>query len=44
MMDGGNKARMTRMPRVSNVRVCALKIVTVKIGFDAKNVRSEQTL
>jgi hypothetical protein len=43
-MDGGDKVRMKRMPYVCNVRVCALKIVTVKIGFDAKNVRSGQTL
>jgi hypothetical protein len=40
--DGGNKVRMKQMPYVSNVRVCALKITTVKIEFDAKNVRRAQ--
>lgn len=37
-MDGGDKVRLKRMPYISDVRVCALKIMTVKTGFDAENV------
>jgi len=36
MMDGGDKVKMKRMAYVGNVRVCALKVMTVKTGFDAK--------
>jgi len=39
-----NKVRMKRMPYVNNVRVCSPKIMTVNTAFDARNVRSGQSL